>query len=522
VDGQGPQAAPTEPLTKSHPRGRLRFARATGRCAQNRTAGLIDHLRLQLSRKYALPEQMANFTMDDDHFGLIPRPDGQLVGKPLDQLPAIRRVTSEVLAHAQRLPVEQKRVRIAGFELRAPDAELITTWASAIQISPDDLLEHLAKTRLIAERTKYPSGLDVEVVEFEIADGELRSLVWDLDRFPEFPDQWVPGLKLQKFGLYTSKGVTEITLTPITPDLSELWLWGLSRVSVGGLPRLATMSLGGATRLRRIMCSAFDIKELDLSPTPGLIELNCEECNLDAIDLSCTNELQQLDCSENRLKELDLSPVPGLQKLWCPWNEIAELDLSFVPGLKVLDCLDNRLTRLDLSLVTGLEELNCSDNRLAEINLSPVTRMTTLCCWGNQLAKLDLSPVTGLKKLHCNENQLTVLDLAPVTELEELDCGRNLLTELDLSSVTRLQELGCSGNLLVELDLSPVNRLKELSCSDNQLTELSLLAVPGLQKVWCDSNKIRILDLPSTLTFLWCDRSVVLHNEPQKLFVRRR
>ena len=133
--------------------------------------------------------------MDEDQFSLIPTPDGQLVGRPLEQLPVVRRVTSEVLAHAKSLAVEPKRVRIAGFELRTPDAELITMWANAIQVPPDDLLEHLSTARLDAGQWSahdgvYPAWIPADAVDFEVVDGELRSLVWDLNQFPCFPDLW--------------------------------------------------------------------------------------------------------------------------------------------------------------------------------------------------------------------------------------------------------------------------------------------------------------------------------------------
>lgn len=442
--------------------------------------------------------------MDDDHFGLIPRPDGQLVGKPLDQLPAIRRVTSEVLAHVQRLPVEKKRVRIAGFELCAPDAELITVWASAVQVSPDDLLTHLTKTSLNADYG-YLLGFDAEVVDFEILDGELRSVVWDLDRFPCFPDLWVSGLKLQKFAVWASKGVNaELTLTPNAPDLTELWVLGLPGVD---FPRSKESSL---------------LKSLSLSGLPRLRRLTCVDFVIAGLDLSAAKDLQKIEFCNNQLTVLDLSAVHDLTELRCRDNQLAALDLSAVPDLQRLDCRANQLVELDLSSVTGLLELNCGKNRLTALDLSPIADLEKLSCGGNQITKIDLASLSCLKVLWCPHNQLVELDLSSVPGLETLECGVNPLIDLDLSPVPNLRSLSCGANQLTELDLSAVSRLRDLNCQTNEITELDLSPLPHLHELNCSDNKITALDLPAALTVLCCDRAVVLHNEPQRLSVIRR
>ena len=334
---------------------RRRLARHTARCLYSESTqrpGWVNRGEL---------------SMDEDQFSLIPTPEEKSVGRPLEQLPVVRRVTSEVLAHAKSLAVEPKRVRIAGFELRAPDAELITMWASAIKVSPDELLDHLAKTQLDGGKWDLYDGVesalvDAEVVDFEVVDGELRSLVWDLDRFPCFPDLWVPGLKLQKFALWTSKGVNaELSLAPAAPDLKELWVWGFPDPN---LPRskkpslIKSLSLSSLPRLRRLMCTDFIISDLDLSAVTNLQKLDCRNNQLTALDLSSVPGLQKLDCRENQLTTLDLSPVSELQTLNCSSNRLTALDLSVVPGLQRLECYENQLVEIDLSSVTGLLSLN--------------------------------------------------------------------------------------------------------------------------------------------------------------------
>lgn len=471
--------------------------------------------------------------MDDDHFGLIPRPDGQLVGKPLDQLPAIRRVTSEVLAHVQRLPVQQKRVRIAGFELCAPDAELITVWASAIQVSPDELLEHLSRTRLYAKRSirvrpldveivhsQIVVGSDVEVVEFEMVDGELRALVWDLDRFPSFPDLWVSGLKLRKFGLSAPKGCnTALTLTPTAPDLHELWVWGpiFTDVSPNEPPRIGKLALNGVKHLKRLVCSIFIVKEIDLSSVRGLQELYCWGTQTEALDLSPVPDLQKLTYWGNRLTQLDLSLVQNLKELRCGNNQLTEIDLSAVVGLQLLECNGNLLTKIDLSAVNDLKNLDCSENPIADIDLTPVMGLRYLRCYFNQLTELGLSPVPHLSSLDCGDNSITVLDLSSLTGLTSLSCGGNPLTQLDLSAATGLQNLWCDSNELTELDLSNVTSLQFLNCSGNHLAALDLSATTSLTSLYCSGNSITEITLPPTLRSVECDRSVVLHNRRQDL-----
>ena len=216
--------------------------------------------------------------------------------------------------------------RIGDYEFCDADFRQILLWAEQVGESPGYVVECFSR----AENPRSDCSFS-----FEVVDGRILKLVWDLAAMP-------------------------IDLFECREPL-----------------RMTHLMFEGSSDGQRLT-------ELRLTGCKGLVYLDCSSNFLTELNLSAVSGLRELRCYHNQLTALDLSAVPELRELWCHYNQLTELDLSPVTDLRILSCGDNPLTELDLSAVPELETLSCSENQLTELDLSAVPELETLSCVGKR------------------------------------------------------------------------------------------------------------------------------------------
>ncbi|MCE8162857.1 MAG: 50S ribosome-binding GTPase [Candidatus Moeniiplasma glomeromycotorum] len=86
---------------------------------------------------------------------------------------------------------------------------------------------------------------------------------------------------------------------------------------------VGSLKLESFTKLRKLIISAHQITELDVSECNNLVELDCWNNQIDILNVSNCSNLKIINCSSNHIKELDLSTCPKLE----------EADISNCPEL---------------------------------------------------------------------------------------------------------------------------------------------------------------------------------------------
>jgi hypothetical protein len=506
---------------------------------------------------------------EEEHKALVVRPSTAVGRVSTGAESVLSRVVSDALILARSHSPASARFRVGSYEFREADYQQILLWAKALENTPEKIIEALEKTSFRVE--------DLDVISFQVKDGSISSLVWDINRLPVTEFVWIKDLKICEIAfiegmrrwhrenrvsdrgrlVWRPKAISchlptlrrlacsdvclrELDLSNV-PCLTHLYCWGnygpqLVGLNLSNVPnlsclwyfdngenKLTELDLSNVPKLAELRCGQNQLTKLDLSKVSELIELHCSNNQLTELDLSSMPELGKLDCYKNKLTEIDLSNVPELRVLSCGANQITELNLSNAPRLGTLSCHENQLTELDLSNVPELRVLSCSANQLTELDLSSVPELGILYGYKNKFTELDLSSVPELNECYCHTNQLSELDLSDVPKLRVLACSANQIIELDLSNVPELIKLYCFENQLTELDLSNLPALTQLDCFDNELIDLDLSNVPELIELDCSGNQITELDVRRNrkLKVFKCDPSVSIKKLPRQVFENR-
>jgi hypothetical protein len=292
--------------------------------------------------------------------------------------PRTKRILSDMvtgtltLAKREHLLPAEPRFRIGEYEWCGPEYRQILTWAKALKLRPEEVIERLLKG---------PKGSIDAWWETRFENGMLLKVSWDFELLPLWDFQWVDGLGTTHLFLHSQPHMA------ILPEG-----WARSRLPLK-LPQLTHFA-----------CRHVGLRELDLSECP---------------------RLHTLDCSWNWIAHLDLASVPGLTALECQANNIEELDVSSVAGLIKLNCERNGvlreakgLRRLTMRRLPNLTSLSCSCNQLPSLDLSGRPNLTSLDCSENHIRELDLSTVPLLERLSCHSNPMKVVDIRPLHHLE--------------------------------------------------------------------------------------------------------
>ena len=361
--------------------------------------------------------------MTDQQDGSIIRRESSSLSKaaPLGN-PITSRMAGDLLSRVKGDQIVQERIQLGHYSFRPQDHRQVMKWAETFKIDPIDLLG-------ILEKGGY----------FEVADGAILGLLWDLKELPTLPNDWEDGMlitSLSIIGKYKTEQRDRLCITaedlPHLVDLELKALWGLP-IQIGRLPKLKWLML--------------------------------RRCNLATLRLEDLPSLRGLFLYRTEYSSIEPSYLPDLLHLSHGSNKLTEIDLMHFPGLKSLDIEDSQLQELDLSSTSLLTELNCKNNQLQELDLRSTPLLTNLNCSGNQLKKLYLSPTPLLTELDCGNNQLQGLDLKPISSLTSLVCRANQIKELDISQAPQCD---CPKN---EHDLVDP---PYFSCEDNPLEKIIL------------------------------------------------
>jgi len=369
--------------------------------------------------------------MKGDNFALVRRPPSSVEKAGA----GARRIQSAIVADTLALAKKQQsrrvaaKFRIGDYKWREPDYRQILTWAKALGVKPEEVIEGLLQG---PERTKQTWR------ETQFENGRLLKVHWDFDLLPLWEFELDEPLETTHLTFWTGSGRRpRIRLHNLRlPNLSHLYFadrgFIVDDCNLSGVPNLTTLA-----------CWDSQIQELDLSKVAGLEFLMCQGNRLSDLDLSAVPNLVALVCSDNEISGLDLSGVPHMVELDCSSNKLSGLDLSKVPRLTQLNCNENRLTQLDLSKVPQLVGVGCSFNEIRELHLGRLPKLDYLACISLGLRNLDLSATPGLTILYCDGNEIQALDLSKVPGLTELDCSSNPISVLDIRPLARLRELKC-------------------------------------------------------------------------------
>ena len=104
------------------------------------------------------------------------------------------RMTRGVLAGvgAGRALVAETRFRLGEYDFREADYRQIRSWATALGLSPEVVLE-----RMVTGRCSSESGLH-EDIAFGVEDGAIVSLAIDFLKLPITSFEWQPGLQIKR------------------------------------------------------------------------------------------------------------------------------------------------------------------------------------------------------------------------------------------------------------------------------------------------------------------------------------
>src|ERR1044071_6940853 len=78
---------------------------------------------------------------------------------------------------------------------------------------------------------------------------------------------------------------------------------------------IESLKLEGFYNLQKLIVSAHQLIELDVSECKNLIQLDCRSNTLISLNVSGCSNLKKIDCSNNNLSGLDLSTCPKLEEV---------------------------------------------------------------------------------------------------------------------------------------------------------------------------------------------------------------
>ena len=173
---------------------------------------------------------------------------------------------------------------------------------------------------------------------------------------------------------------------------------------------ITELDLSRNIQLEKLYCANNSLTTLDVSNNPNITSLDCGSNKLTTLELKANTKLDYLNCVYNRLTSLDVSANTALQGLYTSHNaNIKSLDVSKNPDLINLNCEDNGLTSLDVSANTRLYYLNCANNKLTSLDVSKNLYLSTLQCNDNEIDGLDIRQNTSLSTMDFYNNPIKVL-----------------------------------------------------------------------------------------------------------------
>ncbi len=150
---------------------------------------------------------------------------------------------------------------------------------------------------------------------------------------------------------------------------------------------ITDVDLSGATKLSFLRLNNNQIKVIDLSKNPEMVELWATDCSeLQSVNLANASKLMTLALQGTAVSSLDFTDAEAIRTLYAGNNSnLSSLNLSNLSNLDELWVNNNGIESLDLSNNTYLMNLECSRNRLTSLDVSACSDLNYISCWGNNI-----------------------------------------------------------------------------------------------------------------------------------------
>ena len=298
--------------------------------------------------------------------------------------------------------------------------------------------------------------------------------------------------------------INDLGQLDIFPNLRVLRCRGIN----GG--QLRSVDLSGAPGLVEIDLGVNQITDLDISPCKNLKKLVIDRNRLPYLETAANEPLEYLDCRDNRINSLDFTDNISLSEVYCERNRIKTLTSARSGALRTLICRDNELQNLDVTNSKGLKRLDCSSNSLSKLEVSWNEELSYIDCSSNHLYELPLRHTLSLDTLICCNNDIRLLNISFNPGINYLDCSHNSIRELDVSSNEKIESLNCADNYLVTLNVSSLSDLKYLNCRNTGMTLLYVSRTQELEGI----TKNRRAEQISDDTFIRCLEDIAVIPDP--------
>ena len=228
---------------------------------------------------------------------------------------------------------------------------------------------------------------------------------------------------------------------------------------------ITELDLSRNTQLQKLYCADNSLTTLDVSKNLNITSLDCGSNKLTTLEIKANTKLDYLRCVYNKLTSLDVSANTALQGLYTSHNkDIKSLDVSKNPNLINLVCEDNGLTSLDVSANTSLYMLQCSNNQLKSLDVSKNQDLSTLECNDNNIDGLDIRQNPSLSTLDFSNNPIKILKVTDgykdrnleahimLYDTVEIDMGK--ISGWDAGSISNISGATLVDNVLIFDDLT--------------------------------------------------------------------
>ncbi|HBZ65073.1 MAG TPA: hypothetical protein DEO89_11030 [Lachnospiraceae bacterium] len=228
---------------------------------------------------------------------------------------------------------------------------------------------------------------------------------------------------------------------------------------------ITELDLSRNTQLEKLYCANNSLTTLDVSNNLDITSLDCGSNKLTTLELKANTKLDYLNCVYNRLTSLDVSANTALQGLYTSNNSnLKSLDVSKNPDLINLVCKNNGLTSLDVSANTSLWMLQCSNNQLKSLDVSKNLCLSTLECDNNEIDGLDIRQNSDLSTMEFYNNPIKVLKVTDgyadrnlqasmyIYDTAEIDMGK--ISGWDAGSISNISGATLVDNVLIFDDLT--------------------------------------------------------------------
>ena len=304
----------------------------------------------------------------------------------------------------------------------------------------------------------------------------------------------------------TNEELEDVDVMLLSSDVAATNLKGIEL-----FPNLMTLSMFSPTVQEINVSGNTTLRTLSLDGATGLKKLNCKNTQITNLDVGdCTN-LQELDCSGTQIELLDTTNLPVIESVLA--TNCSKLNTLTAGGCEELVSLDasgcTLLESVDLAGDLKLEDLNLAgDTALSLLDLNSCMSLTSLdVSFADELSYLTVTYCWELTSLDIENTDVTTLDLTEVTKLQELNVSRTKLSMLnvnDMSSLTRIDAVKCESMLtlsaqncsnLAYVDASSCGELTGLNISNTSVSTLDLTDVDKLQELNVSRTKLSTLDV---------------------------